>query len=395
MDNNRQKIVAKSEGFFSENKDESRIIRGLLSVDTKDLTGDVALPEEFNLESYKKNPQVLFEHDLAVDENGNKSSIGHCVDIAVVTIKDSGDPVYFNLVDKMGNIIDLFPKAKSNQIGDGTKAIWCAIEITNNLIWKRIKNGELTAFSWQGFCQVDEEGDTKYLKDIDLLEISVVSMPCNRSAFFYVKSIFLDSAEYDEDKVLGFVEEHKFDGYSIYKCENKWAISKSDALSMNKGTKEKLLNFDVILDSETKMEVEQTETNEIQIENKEIEVTTPTVTNVSIEDFENYKREQEKAFNTILSSIKELSSKFSGNTEAKSNDIKVEITEPTKNVEDQKSNETDKLNSEITELKSLLKNLQKNFVIESDRDETLVKKDHRSEDSRKNDVFNEFFGIKE
>lgn len=144
---------------------DSIFIEGYASTNDIDRSGDVVMSGvwEKGLENYLKNPIILLQHDY--DE-----PIGRMVDYKI---------------DSKG----LWIKAR----------ISAAAEEAFNLI----KDGVLTTFSI-GFRIVDAEynsvAEIFLIKEIELVEISVVSVPCNQNAIFSLAKAFDSAEEFTEFK---------------------------------------------------------------------------------------------------------------------------------------------------------------------------------------------------
>ncbi len=145
-----------------EDNDEL-VIHGMASTDDKDRVGDVIVPDAWKsgLKNYKQNPIILFNHDY-------NRPIGRAMD-----------------VKQVGNGLEL--KAKiSKAAGD---------------VIQLIKDGVLSAFS-VGFMVKDADYDSKadifVIKEAELLEVSVVSVPANQAATFSVQKSFDSIEEYKE-----------------------------------------------------------------------------------------------------------------------------------------------------------------------------------------------------
>lgn len=386
-----------------------RTIKGFLSVESLDSSGDIVKPENFKLEGYKQNPQVLFEHKYYMDENGNKTSIGKCLEICSVTIKDEGDPVYFSVYDDTGNKIDMFPRAKSFRLEDGTRAVWCALEITNDAIWAKIKKGELNALSWQGFSHVEKHGDYRVIKSVDLIEASITAIPDNRSSKFYIpttfnvlKSLILDSSKFNKDQVFDFVEKYGLSEYGIFQTDKKWIISKSAIL--DEEITDEMAGLDLVLDQEENMEnkdeevkkeekveetVETTTTEKVEettTEAEEVKVETPDskIESITVETFEQFKSEIKKTFSGLETTVVELTKKVK--------DLSVENKKSTDIKEEQFTSILEEIKKSLKDVLDLKDTVKKSFI-ETERQET-IDTDTRSEESKKNDVFNPFFGLK-
>lgn len=144
---------------------DSIFISGYANTTTVDRVGDIIPMTAWNkaLENYLKNPIILTQHD-------HDEPCGRMVDYKV---------------DEKG----LWVKAR----------ISAAAEDTFNLV----KDGILTAFS-VGFtvkdAVYDAVTDLFIIKELELLEISVVSIPCNQESIFSLSKAFTDAEEYSSFK---------------------------------------------------------------------------------------------------------------------------------------------------------------------------------------------------
>ena len=149
-------------------KDGSASIRGMASTSDFDRAGDSISPDAWNksggLNNFKKNPIILFNHDY-------DRPIGRATGLDVT---DKG--------------LELEAKI-SKSAPDGV----CDL----------VKDGVLGAFS-VGFRVKDadyiEETDGLMIKDAELFEVSVVSVPCNQAATFSLAKSFDSMEEYNDFK---------------------------------------------------------------------------------------------------------------------------------------------------------------------------------------------------
>ena len=147
--------------------DDGIIIGGMASTKDFDRAGDTILPEAWTkggLQNFEKNPIILFNHDY------NKP-IGRATGLKVT---DDG----------------LELKAKiSKSAPDAVASL--------------VKEGILGAFS-VGFRIKDadylEETDGLKIKDAELFEVSVVSVPCNQAATFSLAKSFDSERDYEDFK---------------------------------------------------------------------------------------------------------------------------------------------------------------------------------------------------
>ena len=139
------------------------IVKGFANTADRDRVGDVVLPSAFekSLPEYLENPVMLFQH------NWDKV-IGKCI---VAKVVDEGDTQ------------GLYIEAE----------ISAAADVSD--VRTKINEGTLKTFSI-GYNEVDAEFDEgsgcNVVKELELLEISVVTIPCNPKAKF--------TAEVQEEK---------------------------------------------------------------------------------------------------------------------------------------------------------------------------------------------------
>lgn len=136
----------------SENEKPDIIIEGYANTASVDRHGDIITPEAWmmgGLDNYKKNPIILAFHN-------NQKPIGRAIDL---TVSDKGLHITARISEASGDIYEL------------------------------IKAGIVTTFS-VGFmvkdATYDPATDIFVIKDLELMEISVVSIPANADSTFSV-----------------------------------------------------------------------------------------------------------------------------------------------------------------------------------------------------------------
>ena len=172
--------------------DKSVKVAGFASVQHVDRDGDVAFAQEFDIETYLNSPALLFNHEMIKDQFGNQKAAGH-VEMAVPAYIEKENPedssVWIVKSIATDEFVALWPKEKSPQIEVGDRGLFVIAEVTHPEVVKRVKNGELGAFSWRGFSRATpNEFGGNDLKSIDLIEISVVNMPCQNQSTFKITS---------------------------------------------------------------------------------------------------------------------------------------------------------------------------------------------------------------
>ncbi len=174
-----------------EDDDGSVSITGMASTKDFDRAGDSIVPEAWakgGLSNFEKNPIILFNHDY------NKP-IGRATGLKV-----TGD--------------GLEMKAKISKSAPDSVA-------------QLVKEGILGAFS-VGFRIKDadylEETDGLKIKDAELFEVSVVSVPCNQAATFSLAKSFDSTKEYEDFKKT-FTNSVDLAGQSLAKDEDSFEAS--------------------------------------------------------------------------------------------------------------------------------------------------------------------------
>jgi HK97 family phage prohead protease/HK97 family phage major capsid protein len=143
-------------------------IAGYANTSDKDRSGDIVVPDAWakGIENFRRNPILLFQHD-------HGKPIGKVNSVTV---------------DKKG----IFVEASVSEAAEkqhGVKTL--------------ISDGVLKSFS-VGFrvkdADYDKRTDTFFIKDVELLEISVVSVPANQNSLFSIRKSFEDDSSYAEFK---------------------------------------------------------------------------------------------------------------------------------------------------------------------------------------------------
>ena len=143
-------------------------IAGYANTVDKDRAGDIVLPAAWakGIDRFRKNPVLLYQHK-------HENPIGRVDKVTV---------------DKKGMYIEASVSEAAEKL-HGVQSL--------------IKDGALKSFS-VGFLvkdgKLDKANDTFVISDVELLEISVVSVPANQESLFSVKKNFENSAEYEEFK---------------------------------------------------------------------------------------------------------------------------------------------------------------------------------------------------
>lgn len=193
----RQLLAGNAPVALSVSKEEADkvSIKGFASIERLDRSGDLVPPEEFNINQFMVNPQLLVDHKLWTDQMGNGVAVGRPTSAHAAKLVNLDDDLW-SIVDlKTGNQINTFPKAKVPDLKVGDRGLFIVAEVTIPEVAKMVKSAELSTFSWRGFVEVDHRVNDKgtvdkILRNIDLLEVSLTHIPDNpRSAFVIGKSV--------------------------------------------------------------------------------------------------------------------------------------------------------------------------------------------------------------
>jgi HK97 family phage prohead protease/HK97 family phage major capsid protein len=165
-------ISSEIEKASSSKKDKNLKIAGYANTTAKDRAGDIVTANAWakGVDNFRRNPVLLYQHK-------HDCPIGKVNKITV---------------DKKG----IFVEAAVSEAAE-----------SNHGIQTLIKDGALKSFS-VGFKVKDgkynRDEDSMYITDVELLEISVVSVPCNQDSLFSVRKSF----ETDDD-YTNFVDSFK------------------------------------------------------------------------------------------------------------------------------------------------------------------------------------------
>ena len=157
-------ISSEIEKASSSKKDKNLKIAGYANTTAKDRAGDIVTANAWakGVDNFRRNPVLLYQHK-------HDCPIGKVNKITV---------------DKKG----IFVEAAVSEAAE-----------SNHGIQTLIKDGALKSFS-VGFkvkdVKYNREEDSMYITDVELLEISVVSVPCNQDSLFSVRKSFETDDDY-------------------------------------------------------------------------------------------------------------------------------------------------------------------------------------------------------
>ena len=210
----KEKIFHWTNSFkmLSEDDDGGLDIKGSASTDALDRAGDIIEGNAWakgGLDNFKNNPVILFNHNY-------DRPIGRAKEIGVT---ENGLELTARISKSAGEIKDL------------------------------IKDGVLGAFS-VGFKVKDadyiSETDGYKIKDAELFEVSVVSVPCNQTAVFSLAKSFDSMEEYDQFKKNFIKETPSIDANAKIEQSSEAIADKTETkMSEEKKTPEVSPEFDL------------------------------------------------------------------------------------------------------------------------------------------------------
>ena len=261
---------------LSEDDDGGVNIKGYASTNHSDRAGDSidhdAWTKNGGLENFKGNPIILFNHDY-------NRPIGRATSLEVT---DRGLELGARISKSAGEVKDL------------------------------IKDGVLGAFS-VGFRVKDadyiKETDGYMIKDAELFEVSVVSVPCNQAAMFSIAKSFDSQSEYDEWKAEFSKEEkqaHEMEAVNTDEIDAPQAVGKTTQQERHMSTEKTTPNaeFDlkafaeeVAKSTAAKIAMQQAETKAKELSEAELKTAT------EVSEVAEKEAEQEKVKTIVKAGI--------------------------------------------------------------------------------------------
>lgn len=249
-----------------EEDDGNLLIKGHASTNDKDRMGDIietsAWTKSGALANYLKNPIILAFHDMTRPIGKAESH----------EVTEDGLNITAKISKAAGNIVDL------------------------------IKEGILSAFS-VGFqikeADYDEKSGIFFIKDLELLEISVVSIPANQNALFSLEKNFSSPEEY-KDFRQQFIKSESKETLMVDKTDKKGESSAPNVADLAK-------EISAMVRGELKAEKEAEEAAKKAAKEAEdrIAATATTAAERLVEDLEQKLVEQEKTLGEALVGIRD------------------------------------------------------------------------------------------
>jgi len=249
-------------------EDEDLVITGHASTNDEDRTGDIivsdAWKEKGALANYLKNPVILAFHDMSRPIG---KTISHETD-------DKGLKITAKISKAAGDILEL------------------------------IKENILSAFS-VGFQVKDADWDPKsgvfIIKELELLEISIVSIPANQNALFSIEKNFSNPEEYKEFRNQ-FIKSESEETLNMDKEKSKEkAGDQTVDLKALAAEISSMVKSDLVAEEEAKKAEKEAE----EKAKKEVEATATTAAERLVEDLREKLVDQEKTLGEALEGIRD------------------------------------------------------------------------------------------
>lgn len=168
--------------------DKGFYISGFASSSTTDRDSDAIDPKLFDLETYKKNPQLWVNHSLWNDGKGNGISVGVVEDVIAVKVAFKEGDTHAKLLDLVTDeVVRDDVSIDEFLFKNGEAGLWVVCKIEEADVIALVETKRLNAFSWSGTSQRKRNGA---IKSIDLWEISLVNVPANQKAVFRIGKSF-------------------------------------------------------------------------------------------------------------------------------------------------------------------------------------------------------------
>lgn len=225
------------------NTEKGTLIKGYASTTTKDRYDDIVEPEAFRksiTRNYKNNPIILFQHK-------QERPIGRAT---VMSIRPDGLYIEAQINDN-----EIEPKIKAGILGT------FSIGYIPKQIEYRDKNGYVLDPKADAERIYFEEGVTRHIKELDLAEISVVSVPANPDSLFTLQKSLKASFQEEKEAYL--------------KANNLTMNNKEENLLEVKEAEEAPKEKEIVEESETAETLEESKASEETVETPTEDETNP------------------------------------------------------------------------------------------------------------------------
>jgi len=186
------KFVNASAPFEATAGEQIVTIKGFASVSQIDRDNEIVPdPREFDVDTFMASPTLLMDHKFIKDEFGNDSVAGVVTKAVASYVKSiTDDLIEVSSLD--GDIpVGTLDRKIAPSLKGGDRGLFITAEVRNPIAISKILGGEMGGLSWRGIARkktVGVCGTTicNQLKEIDLIEISIVHNQAQRQSTFMV-----------------------------------------------------------------------------------------------------------------------------------------------------------------------------------------------------------------
>ena len=155
-------------------------VRGFASVRGVDRHGDDIPPRLFDVDTFLRNPQLWYNHELYPTARG-MAPIGRVEAMHVVRASEQGDKLRLEDVRHGSEVAVIDPE--DFLVKNGDEGVWVVARVMEPDVIAFIRDGRLNAFSWAGTIMRRPDGR---IARVDVREVSLVFLPANARALFVV-----------------------------------------------------------------------------------------------------------------------------------------------------------------------------------------------------------------
>lgn len=170
---------------LSKDANADFFVSGFASSDSIDRDDQRIDPQLFELDTFRKNPQLWVNHGLWNDGKGNGIAVGSVVEVEPVraSVNTSTNTAVLYKLSEPDTVYVADLDLSEFLLKDGERGLWVICKVEEPDVIKLVESKRLNAFSWSGIGKRKQNGA---LKSIDLWEVSLVNVPANQKALFRI-----------------------------------------------------------------------------------------------------------------------------------------------------------------------------------------------------------------
>ena len=170
-------------------------IKGFASVNQMDREREIVKdPREFNIPGFMTSPTLMVNHEFLRDQYGNRRSAGTVTKAVAVSVKAVlDDEVIVEGLDE--DFTDSICRSCAPDLSVGDLGLFIYADVHHEIAKEMVTSGEVGGLSWRGITRRRERSMCEglqcvALKEIDLMEVSLVHNQCQpQSTFMIAKSV--------------------------------------------------------------------------------------------------------------------------------------------------------------------------------------------------------------